>query len=162
VLDCVFERSSLSSCLRAGHTGGFRRSNAVFAMSGISGGSLGLASYAAYLTEKAAGASDNSWVSNRLNGDSLSATGAWWFFVEVPRVFRQCTSEDRAAILEQGWEREWDDARGGGLTQGLFGLWRRHREAPLLMLNGTSVEDGCRLNTSVLDGNVQVGGVPPA
>src|SRR5207248_178131 len=59
-------------------------------------------------------------------------------------------------VLERGWEREWKGVPGGGLSQGLFQLFQQHPEAPLLLLEGTSVEDGCRFNTSVLDANVEL------
>jgi hypothetical protein len=156
VLDCAFEVAAGQPCPRGTHDRSFARSNRLFAMSGISGGSLGLASYAAYLGEKKGRLPETNWVERSLDGDSLSASGAWWLLVEIPRVFLQFRSPtDRAGVLERGWERNWP---GGELSRGLFALWRDHPQAPLLLLNGTSVEDGCRFETSVLDGNVETAG----
>jgi len=154
VLDCAFEVKPGSGCASSKREDDFTRSNAIFAASGISGGSLGLASYAAYLTDKQAGTKNAGWVKQALDHDALSPSGAWWLMVEVPRVFLQFRSPtDRASVLERGWERGWPN---GELEQGLFEVWHDHPEAPLLLLNGTSVEDGCRFETSVLDGNVQL------
>jgi hypothetical protein len=152
VLDCAFEIDPKSDCRDGARTHDFARSNRIFAASGISGGSLGLASYAAYLTAKKRSGSQSDWVQQRLDGDALSPSGAWWLMVELPRAFLQFRSPtDRAGVLERGWERQWP---GRQLSGGLFALWR-NQQAPLLLLNGTSVEDGCRFETSVLNGNVQ-------
>jgi patatin-like phospholipase len=155
VLDCAFEVEATASCPSGTHSTDFARSDRVFALSGISGGSLGLASYAAYLSEKEKpGGVDDDWVNKGLEADALSASGAWWLFVELPRAFLQFRSPtDRAGILERGWERQWDD---GELERGLLELWRTRQHQPLLLLNGTSVEDGCRFETSPLDANVEM------
>ena len=50
------------------------------------------------------------------------------------------------------------DSLGEGKARGtwrLFEPWRSHHAVPLLLLNGTSVEDGCRFNGSVLDASVE-------
>jgi hypothetical protein len=156
-IDCTFELDvstvdELQPCPEESRTPAFARSDSIFAASGISGGSLGLASYAAYLAEKDAGAVSR-WVP-RLSVDGLSPAGAWWLFVELPRVFLQFDSPtDRAATLERAWEREWSS---GALERGLFELRRASEHSPLLLLNGTSVGDGCRFNVSVLDASVEV------
>jgi hypothetical protein len=159
VLDCAFEVQPGQDCPSGTHGSGFGRSDRLFAASGISGGSLGLAEYAAYLSEKR-GKTEAGWVERALHGDALSASGAWWLFVEIPRVFLQFRSPtDRAAILERGWEREWPN---GQFEQGLLELWRTDHHQPLLLLNGTSVQDGCRFETSPLDANVETrNGTPP-
>ena len=156
VLDCAFERELPDVDPRAPCREEFAptldRSNTLFALSGISGGSVGFASYAAYLSEKESG-SGAAWVADRLSTDALSPSGAWWLFVELPRIFLQFeTRSDRSEILETAWERQWSK---GSLTRGLFSLWRDHPEVPLLLMNGTSVADACRFNASVLDGNVE-------
>lgn len=160
VLDCAFEVEPGASCPTGGHDASFDRSDRLFALSGISGGSLGLASYAAYLSEKEERAPEADWVRRSLDADALSGSGGWWLLVEIPRVFLQFRSPtDRAGVLERGWERQWPD---GELGQGLLELWRSEHHQPLLLLNGTSVEDGCRFETSPLDANVQTrAGIPP-
>ena len=159
VLDCAFEVEPGQACPSGTHGSAFARSDRLFALSGISGGSLGLAEYAAYLAEKRS-KPENGWVERALHGDSLSASGAWWLFVEIPRVFLQFRSPtDRAAILERGWERAWP---GEQLQNGLLALWHTDHHQPLLLLNGTSVQDGCRFETSPLDANVETrNGIPP-
>jgi hypothetical protein len=160
VLDCAFEVNPGSSCPTGGHSASFARSDRVFALSGISGGSLGLASYAAYLSEKQKRGPERNWVRRSLDADALSGSGAWWLLVEIPRVFLQFSSPtDRAGVLERGWEREWPH---GELSQGLLDLWRTNHHEPLLLLNGTSVQDGCRFETSPLNANVETrAGTPP-
>jgi hypothetical protein len=81
--------------------------------------------------------------------------------VELPRAFLQFRSPtDRAGLLERGWEQQW---KHDELEKGLLELWRTDHHQPLLLLNGTSVEDGCRFETSALDANVKAtaGPVPP-
>jgi hypothetical protein len=43
----------------------------------------------------------------------------------------------------------------------MFALWREHQQVPLLLLNGTSVEDGCRFNGSVLNASIEGRGRTP-
>lgn len=152
VLDCAFEVTR-GACPTGGHSTSFAHSDRLFALSGISGGSLGLASYAAYLSEKEQSRREKDWVRRSLKADALSGSIAWWLLVEAPRAFLQFRSPtDRAGVLERGWERQWPD---GELGQGLLQLWRTEHHQPLLLLNGTSVEDGCRFETSQLNANVE-------
>ena len=62
--------------------------------------------------------------------------------------------------LERGWERDWKTGTAGGdtLGRGLLELQHERPELPLLLLNGTSVADGCRFNTSILDINFEAPG----
>jgi hypothetical protein len=153
VLDCAFERERPDGCMNSAPSADFKRSNRLFAASGISGTSLGLAAYGAYLTEKVDEGPEIGWPHRALGVDALSASGAWWLFVELPRaLLRFDVPRDRAAVLEQGWERRWNN---GQLGRGLLELWHTRQEAPLLLLNATSVEDGCRFEASALDGNVE-------
>jgi hypothetical protein len=57
---------------------------------------------------------------------------------------------DRASVLEQAWEREWPD---DALEQGVISTTSR-AHVPLLLLNATNVDDGCRISVSALDGNI--------
>jgi hypothetical protein len=163
-LDCAFEVDARTAlryrpCFAERRSDDWRRSNSIFALSGISGGSLGLAAYAAYLTEKDGEGQEN-WMSTRLEADSLSASIAWWLFVETPQtLLRFHNATDRAEVLERGWEKDWagaeDESEKDGLTQPFLALWRNEPDVPLLLFSGTSVADGCRFNASVLNGNVE-------
>jgi hypothetical protein len=163
VLDCAFEVDAgfvrSSTPCQGSRPASFERSNRLFALSGISGGSVGLAAYAAHLVEKRSTTAEQGrtgaqpWLERRLSVDGLSPTGLWWLFVELPRQFLQFRLErDRSQLLEESWEREWPERE---LSTGLFELWRDEPQVPLLLLNGTSVEDGCRFNVSVLNANVE-------
>lgn len=150
VLDCTFESTT---CPHGPRTSGFTNSDRLFGVSGISGGSLGLASYAAYLIDKRQGNGSSNWVSDALHVDALSGAGAWWLFTELPRSFLQFNvPDDRAAVQEKGWEGRWPH---GELGRGIFDVWHSEPQVPLLLLNGTSVTDGCRFEASALDGNVE-------
>jgi hypothetical protein len=150
VLDCAFETTT---CPNGERSGGFTSSDRLFGMSGISGGSLGLASYAAYLIDKREGTPSDHWVSDALHVDALSGAGAWWLFTELPRTLLQFNvPDDRAAVQEKGWEARWPNRE---LGRGIFDVWHSEPQVPLLLLNGTSVTDGCRFEASVLDGNVE-------
>lgn len=122
----------------------------IFLASGISGGSLGLAGLH--------GVDREIWV-NSLREDFLGPTLAALTFRDVPNSFLRLGvhDADRATVLERAWE----DAAGGegsGLDRGLMkSAFKRDGTGtgavafPLLMLNGTSVSDGCRVTASVLD-----------
>lgn len=140
------------------------RARTIFAMSGISGGSLGVAAYAAHLVEALddpAQLDDATWLDNRLNDDYLSATMAWALFIELPRAFlRFDPGTDRAEAMEQAWERSWvlpgEPTEDLGLDVGLRELWLEHAGVlPLLLLNSTSVADGCRFNGSVVNAGIE-------
>jgi hypothetical protein len=159
VLDCGFETSD-PRCDERPRTAGFERSDRLFALSGISGGSLGLASYAALLAEREQDgtASEPGWFEQRLSGDALSPSVAWWLYVEsVQSLLRFTGTRDRAAVLEQGWQNDWRNGGGEALEQGLFETWWRRSHTPLLLLNGTNVTDGCRFSVSVLDASIEAG-----
>jgi hypothetical protein len=129
----------------------------VIAASGVSGGSLGLAAWVAHLRDEE-GTED--WVET-LEADTLSPSLAWALFVDFPNgLLRTAEVKDRAEVLERSWEGEWvpGPSHDGGelddesaLARGLFA---DADSLPLLLLNGTAVESGCRFNVSVLDANV--------
>jgi hypothetical protein len=160
ILDCALEASN-PQCDTGPRTTNFDRSDRLFAASGISGGSLGLASYAALLAqrEQEETPSEPYWYEKRLSGDALSPSVAWWLYVEsVQSLLRFEGTRDRATVLEQGWESDWSENGGGdGLERGLFELWWQRSHTPLLLLNGTNVTDGCRFSVSVLDANIESG-----
>jgi hypothetical protein len=120
----------------------------VFLASGISGGSLGLVEWDAS-REKELGAG---WVADKLDEDFVAPTVAWGLLVEVPRSFLQFEADDRAEVLEESWEAPWGTGEETGLRRGfLASQGEAARGRPLLLLNGSSVSDGCALNVSLLD-----------
>jgi len=56
-------------------------------------------------------------------------------------------------VLEEAWEDAWGSS--SPLKEGLFATWATDSRIPLLLLNGTSVQDGCRVNGSILDADVE-------
>ena len=176
VLDCVLEgRGDDPACSKYGDDATERAAGSVFAASGISGGSVGLAAYATHLRYRP---EDPAWREDRLGDDYIAPMIGWALFVDAPLAFlRRDGGEDRAAILERAFERSWVEdigdrgtagffwKRGANtdsspLAAGIFDLWarRQRREEPplpLLLLNGTKVQDGCRLNASVFDASVE-------
>ncbi|MGH2922246.1 MAG: patatin-like phospholipase family protein [Gaiellaceae bacterium] len=159
-LTCVLEGDGKAvECGRGGRARG-----TPFAMSGISGGSLGLAAYIAHLRADERG----DWFDERLDDDYAAPLVGWAVFVDAPlSVIRRDGGTDRAEVLERAWERSWidraDDRSVGELLFGqaagtddselakrIFDLWAGGEHFPLLLLNGTKVQDGCRFNASVL------------
>ena len=122
----------------------------VFAASGVSGGSLGLVAYDAAVR----GREQGNWADVRLGDDFVAATGAWMLFADLPNALIKLDFEpDRAGVLERAWQRRLGHAVAA--AAGLFATYRSDNRSPLLLLNGTSVQDGCRVNTSVLDADVE-------
>lgn len=133
----------------------------IFVASGISGGSLGLATHQAAVVEPGTilttGQDRTEWVEHRLGIDHLSPPLAWFAFVEIPQSllgFR--TKSDRAAVMEQSWQAPWPvpadhpPDQPFGLDRGLYQTWQTHPQLPILALNGVAVADGCRVLVSVI------------
>ncbi len=116
-----------------------KRSSAVFALGGASGGSFGST---AWLT--ALGESDQKWYETLGKQDFLTDPIAWMLTADLARAYTGFKGEDRASRLEKRFENGqpglgedyFADQRGSG------GL------GPSLVFNGTQVETGCRLNVS--------------
>jgi hypothetical protein len=116
----------------------------VFAVSSVSGGSLGTV---AYLTNPDA---RGQWYQQALGEPDYVATPlARGVVVDAPRALVGFDTLDRAAWLEKAWER-----RNNGLDQSYFSSLAPGGHAagwtPLTILNGTQVETGCRVNTSAI------------
>ncbi|EHB44351.1 hypothetical protein MycrhDRAFT_6817 [Mycolicibacterium rhodesiae JS60] len=121
--------------------------DSVFLASGISGGSLGLAGLHAAPNPTA-------WVDS-LKADFLGSTVAAMAFRDLANAVLRINihDSDRAAVLEEAWEKE-AAANGGHLERGLMQTARDGNGKivfPLLVLNGTSVNDGCRVTATALD-----------
>ncbi|MEV7560157.1 hypothetical protein [Streptomyces sp. NPDC089795] len=126
----------------------------VFAVSAVSGGSLGAVSWISrHKTLPPAKAADHKGV---FGHDHLSSTLAWMLYFDVPRSFVGFNHKDRAAVLEQSWERRQAELADDFYTERPVNeVWR-----PIALLNGTAVQSGCR----VLASAVQLGGFdqPPS
>jgi hypothetical protein len=149
VMDCAFGSASGAgfACEGAVSSTG---TESIIATSGVSGGSLGLASY--FGSHRQPSTSDD-WVKHRLGDDYLAAPMAWLLFVDTPRSLIGFGPKirDRADIMEAAWEKSWDD--GGAnpfLARGMFDTWESEPGIPPMIFNGTNIPDPCRFNASVL------------
>jgi len=152
----------------------------VFIASGASGGSVGLAAWSArrtdLLTAMSAARTPRS-ITKLLNGDLVAPDIARLFVGDLPHALLAGGTQDRATMLEKGWEGTWDQAAppaGGGkagagnttqsrsgsapigLRRGLRATWQDSHlggawSTPVLAFNGTEVEDGCRVVASSVD-----------
>ncbi len=146
----------------------------VFAISGVSGGSLGAATFAGLLAARpdpkpedqqgeytlagAPIAADN-WLQDRadcvLSRDFLAPTVAVMLFPDFfQRFYFVSAFNDRAVALEHAWENSWDRCVSDrSVFSEPFGhLWEGDRSygVPLLFLNSTVVETGQRMISSPL------------
>ena len=153
--------SFVLDCLLEGAPGGDRPlrrrrvrrlpGGAVALMSGVSGGSLGIAAYLAHLADGVEGTTGgNSWVDEAFGDDYLAAPLGWLFFLDLPRSLIGFGSglANRSELIERAWQASWPEDRPG-LRRGVGELWRSG--LPPVIFNGTSVNDGCRVNLSALD-----------
>ena len=151
-LDCLVVHLDATACPSAGQASGWDR---VFALSGASGGSVGIASTSAQL---ASSGDSTGWVARRLGGDLLSPSLAWQLFVEAPNVLIHLNPDvDRAEVIERSWERRWGDQKPNPTTAPTLGTdlqWH----GPLAFYNGTNLRDSCRVNVSRLNGSNPVAG----
>jgi hypothetical protein len=116
----------------------------VFAMSGASGGSLGEASYVGHPGDTAA--ERRPWF-RRIWGatDLVSVPVSWGLLVDLPRSLVGFGGPDRARRFEESWERQ-----DPTLHQDFFAEQGEQAGPPLLLLAGTQVESGCRMNVSAI------------
>lgn len=158
VTDCVFAaRPGDDGIPCAERRPGSEARRSIAAMSGVSGGALGLASFAVSrdaAVERPELVGSDAWVEEVLGDDYLAAPLAWYLFVDIPRELLGFSPSvrDRGEILERAWEETWDRAgMPAGPDTGLYELWLEHPDLPVLVFSGTSVADACRFNASVLD-----------
>ncbi|HEX9945485.1 MAG TPA: hypothetical protein VGG03_26020 [Thermoanaerobaculia bacterium] len=130
---------------------GFR--DHLFAVSGVSGGSVGAATYASLVTRQV----DSPGALPRLRPaaqrmlahDALAPTLAAMTQQDfVQRFIAYPFLPDRARALEGGWERAWQETNAGDdrFGQGFLTLMHgREDRMPSLFLNGTAVETGERM-----------------
>jgi hypothetical protein len=128
----------------------------LFAISGVSGGSLGAAVFEALLAEPNFGAFRGAGT-EILAQDFLSPTLAAMLYPDLVQRFLPWPFPllDRGRALELGWEKAWrDKMHNDRFARSFVDLWstRPNRRAwmPALFLNGTSVEKGNRIITTNL------------
>ena len=136
----------------------------LFAVSGVSGGSLGAVVFNALLSENVAYPMENR-AHDVLRQDFLSPTLAAMFFPDLLQRFLPfpVTRADRGVALEKAWEYGWRRAISGKDVRGqprpnrlaqpfrtLWKSWQGEIPLPALFLNGTRVESGKRIITSNL------------
>lgn len=126
----------------------------VFAISAVSGGSLGTAVFSALLADGARQGEFAQRGQMILGQDFLSPAIAAMLY---PDFFQRgipfpISFLDRGRWLERGWEKAWQNTmHNDRFARPFFDLWRDpHRYVPALMLNGTSVEVGNRIIASNL------------
>jgi Patatin-like phospholipase len=133
----------------------------LFAISGVSGGSLGAVVFDALLAENVAYPMEDK-AHDILRQDFLSPTLAAMFFPDLLQRFLpfRINAADRGAVLEQAWEYGWERTISGNAGGGahanrleqpfreLWQSWQGEIPLPALFLNGTRVESGKRIITS--------------
>jgi hypothetical protein len=162
VLECIFGGRGAEACTAPKDRD--PAESAVFAATGASGGSVGLANWIAHQRSDR-----GNWL-DHLGDDSVTPTLAWALFADLPNAFVKFTwFGDRAQVLERTWEQQWGGrdtsladlllpwrtgpTSGGPLSEGLFAA-AADATVPILLLTSTSVEDGCRFAVSPFDSNV--------
>jgi hypothetical protein len=140
----------------------------LFAISSVSGGSVGAVSYLSTLATDPtlSGEPFRTAVTAAAGGDFLSpAVGGLLFPDLFQRFFPVTIFPDRSETLERGFEAGWRDHCAGLPGACQPDLWKRRmldlwpkdgRWLPVLLINGTRQEDGKRLITSNVDADPNV------
>lgn len=131
--------------------------NAVFAISGVSGGSVGAAVYRALITkpealDEACRASIEDCALRILAQDFLGPVSAAMLYPDLlQRFLPRPWLPDRGVALEQAWERAFADASAvSGIMDGSMTNLSATRPWPALFLNATWVGNGRRIIASNL------------
>lgn len=123
----------------------FRRN--LFAVSSVSGGSLGTMTFSALLADGGTGL--HAKASHALGADFLAPTLAAMAQSDFVQRFLPFGFPDRERALELGWEHGYQDAlRTNTFSRGLLDLHAQHPDLPSVFINGTMVETGDRIITS--------------
>ena len=139
----------------------------LFGVSGVSGGSLGAATFVTLAGQLSRSDGIPGCRGNQtgrgpfecagqtvLSQDFLAPPVAALLFPDLMQRFFPFGFPDRAKALEQGWERAWGQAGFGEdlwRDRGFRSLWAGSNFLPALFLNGTHVETGKRVITSNVD-----------
>ena len=133
----------------------------VFAISGVSGGSVGAAVFSALLTDENARGQIVQRSEEILGQDFLSSAIAAMLYPDFAQRFCPVPIQllDRGQWMEKSWEKAWrETARKHGhddnrFAEGFRLLWKQGNPyVPVLFLNATSVERGNR----VIGSNVRI------
>jgi hypothetical protein len=120
----------------------------LFAVSGVSGGSVGIATWLAHPDGKSATAA----VTRLADPVPLAADGAAMLLRDLPRSISGVNVPwgDRAAVFERAWEKA-DPALANTFRESTRpdSPWR-----PIVLLNSTATESGCRILVTQLDASV--------
>ena len=129
----------------------------VFAISGVSGGSVGAAVFSALLTDENARGQIVQRSEEILGQDFLSSAIAAMLYPDFAQRFCPIPIQllDRGQWMEKSWEQAWrETARKHGhddnrFAEGFRSLWKQGNPyVPVLFLNATSVERGNRVIVS--------------
>lgn len=129
----------------------------VFAISGVSGGSVGAAVFAALLAQDAPQGEYARRAEEMLGQDFLSPAIAAMLYPDFAQRFWPWPIQflDRGHWMEESWERAWRDTaskhgqQNDQLAQPFCALWsEKTKRVPALFLNATSVEHGNRVIVS--------------
>lgn len=125
----------------------------LFAVSGVSGGSVGAATYRALLAENPSGGL-RARASEALAYDALAPAISAFTQQDFVQRFLPFRFPDRARALEEGWERGWRNAvKTSRFEESFLATTSKGSDhLPSLFLNSTIVESGGRAITS----NVQI------
>jgi hypothetical protein len=131
----------------------------VFAISGVSGGSLGAAVFDALVADGTPQGEFAKRGQSVLGQDFLSPAAAAMLYPDLIQRFLPfpILFLDRGRWLERGWENAWrNTTHTDRFTRPFLDLWEdRDRYVPSLFLNATSVENGNRIIASniLIDAN---------
>ena len=159
VLDCLFLQDDPVTC--AGGDAATDRFGSIYAASGASGGSVGIATTVAERLSTT-GRVEAGWRRAHLDDDALSPMlGRTILHDTLLGLFGVFTGHDRTKTLEDGWSTRWrDDARADAVycaaldpprieDLGLMTVQDRcAQHVPLLLFNGTDVGTGRRVDIS--------------
>lgn len=133
---------------------------AIFAISSVSGGSVGAVGYAAALQDFRHDPTALRSQVERLTGDdALSPTVGAMLFGDLAQRFLPLGFPDRAEALERSWEVSWREGcrygprcLGDRMAEPFLAIWqdRDPQWTPLVIVNGASEESGRRVLTSKL------------
>lgn len=115
----------------------------IFAVSGVSGGSFGTATWLQAPTGQA-----REWVETLSQDSALAASTAALFLRDLPQPFTGLTRpwRDRAAVMEDAWAEAAHDLFGKpGTLRPWSEVGNGKNWKPVVVLNGSSVTDGCRV-----------------
>ncbi len=146
----------------------------LFAISGVSGGSLGAAVYASLMAEDATGRLASfkcaaapeiyqACANAILDNDFLSPMVGYMLYPDMAQRFLpwKINAFDRSRAIEQAWSAAWTQTAGNNrLGEHFYQLWSSspHR-VPSLLLNATLVDEGNRVIASNIriDGDTFIG-----